>query len=98
LNGSRTFDGNACVTEGNSLVARVTSNGVIEQIERGVYVTFAVSPSGKKDIKRVRFSRKHFGEKEAQHWWEENKGSVYAKYSTEKVRHQLEVTIQSVQE
>ncbi|KAG0527165.1 hypothetical protein BDA96_06G209300 [Sorghum bicolor] len=98
LNGSRTFDGNACVTQGNSLVARVTSNGVIEQIERGVYVTFAVSPSGKKDIKRVRFSRKHFGEKEAQHWWEENKGSVYAKYSTEKVRHQLEVTIQSVQE
>lgn len=55
LNGSRTFDGNACVTQGNSLVARVTSNGVIEQIERGVYVTFAVSPSGKKDIKRVRF-------------------------------------------
>ena len=55
LNGSRTFDGNGCVTEGNSLVARVTSNGVIEQIEHGVYVTFAVSPSGKKDIKRVRF-------------------------------------------
>jgi hypothetical protein len=55
LNGSRTFDSNGRITEGNSLVARVTSNGVIEQIERGVYVTFAVSPCGKKDIKRVRF-------------------------------------------
>jgi hypothetical protein len=55
LNGSRTFDGNGCITEVDSLVARVTSNAVIEQIERGVYVTFAVSPSGKKDIKRVRF-------------------------------------------
>jgi hypothetical protein len=55
LNGSRTFDGNGCITEVDSLVARVTSNGVIEQIERGVYVTFAVSPGGKKDIKRVRF-------------------------------------------
>ncbi|ONM14644.1 PH, RCC1 and FYVE domains-containing protein 1 [Zea mays] len=98
LNGSRTFDSNGRITEGNSIVARVTSNGVIEQIERGVYVTFAVSPCGKKDIKRVRFSRKHFGEKEAQHWWEENKGSVYAKYSTEKAQHQLEVTIKSVQE
>lgn len=57
LSGSRIFDGNGCITEADSLVARVTSNGVgvIEQIERGVYVTFALSPSGKKDIKRVRF-------------------------------------------
>lgn len=55
LNGSRTFDGNGYNTEADSLGARVTSNGVIEQIERGVYVTFSVSPSGMKNIKRVRF-------------------------------------------
>lgn len=54
-NGARTFDSDGYVTEAGALVAPVVSNGVIEQIERGVYVTFAVSPSGRKDIRRVRF-------------------------------------------
>ncbi|GJN21871.1 hypothetical protein PR202_gb09392 [Eleusine coracana subsp. coracana] len=56
-------------------------SGVIEQIERGVYVTVVTSPSGKKGIKRIKFSRKHFGQKEAQKWWEENKSRVFEKYS-----------------
>ncbi|OEL20726.1 E3 ubiquitin-protein ligase HERC2 [Dichanthelium oligosanthes] len=50
--GSRTFDLNGYTTEADSPIAPVMSNSVIEQIERGVYVTFAVSPSGKKDIRR----------------------------------------------
>ena len=53
--GTRTFDINGYITEADAPVAPVMSNGVIEQIERGVYVTFAVSPRGKKDIRRVRF-------------------------------------------
>ncbi|XP_039818164.1 PH, RCC1 and FYVE domains-containing protein 1-like isoform X3 [Panicum virgatum] len=95
--GTRTFDINGYITEADAPVAPVMSNGVIEQIERGVYVTFAVSPRGKKDIRRVRFSRKHFGEKEAQQWWEENKSKVYANYGTEQTQHQLAVTVKSVQ-
>ncbi|XP_062183572.1 PH, RCC1 and FYVE domains-containing protein 1-like [Phragmites australis] len=97
-NGSRTFNSNGYMTEADAPAGPVTPNGVVEQIERGIYVTFAVSSSGRKDIRRVRFSRKHFGEKEAQHWWEENKSRVYAKYSTEQIQHQLAVTIKSVQE
>jgi hypothetical protein len=54
-NGTRTFGINGYITEADAPVAPVMSNGVIEQIERGVYVTFAVSPGGKKDIRRVRF-------------------------------------------
>ncbi|CAN6236033.1 unnamed protein product [Urochloa humidicola] len=97
LNGSRTLDINGYITEADGPASPLISNGVIEQIERGVYVTFAVSPSGKKDIRRVRFSRKHFGEKEAQRWWEENKSKVYANYGSEQTQHQLAVTIKSVQ-
>uniref|UniRef100_A0A0D9W8M3 FYVE-type domain-containing protein n=1 Tax=Leersia perrieri TaxID=77586 RepID=A0A0D9W8M3_9ORYZ len=69
--------------EARSTVALIDS--VTEQIEHGVYVTFCLSPCGKKDIKRIRFSRKHFGEKEAQHWWEQNKARVYAKYKVEQM-------------
>lgn len=54
-NGSRTFDVNGYTTDADAPVGPVMSNGMIEQIERGVYFTFDVSPSGKKDIRRVRF-------------------------------------------
>jgi len=49
-NSSRGFDGGT-----DSTVAPTDSNGVIEQIERGVYITVVTSPSGKKGIKRIRF-------------------------------------------
>ncbi|XP_048559159.1 PH, RCC1 and FYVE domains-containing protein 1-like isoform X1 [Triticum urartu] len=77
---ARTFDRDGYTTEADSVDTPV--EGVIEQIERGVYVTLAVSPGGRKDIRRIRFSRKHFGEKAAQCWWEENKSRVYANYSS----------------
>ncbi|XP_062219931.1 PH, RCC1 and FYVE domains-containing protein 1-like [Phragmites australis] len=76
-NSSRGYDGGT-----DSSIAPTDSNGVIEQIERGVYVTVVTSPSGKKGIKRIRFSRKHFGEEEAQKWWEENESIVFAKYNS----------------
>ncbi|XP_062222418.1 PH, RCC1 and FYVE domains-containing protein 1-like isoform X2 [Phragmites australis] len=76
-NSSRGYDGGTDIT-----VAPTDSNGVIEQIASGVYVTVVTSPGGKKGIKRIRFSRKHFGEKEAQKWWEENEGWVFAKYNS----------------
>ncbi|KAM0831587.1 hypothetical protein ACQ4PT_065430 [Festuca glaucescens] len=59
----------------------IDSYGTVEQISRGVYVTIVTSPGGNKGLKRIRFSRKHFGEKEAQKWWEANKSRLFAKYS-----------------
>ncbi|KAL2333184.1 hypothetical protein Fmac_014397 [Flemingia macrophylla] len=55
----------------------------VEQYEPGVYITFTTLPCGKKGLKRVRFSRKRFSEKEAERWWEENQGTVYHKYGIE---------------
>ncbi|KAK9106465.1 hypothetical protein Syun_022476 [Stephania yunnanensis] len=55
----------------------------VEQDEPGVYITFATLPSGQRGLKRVRFSRKRFSEKEAERWWEENQQRVYEKYEIE---------------
>lgn len=57
----------------------------IEQDEPGVYITFMTLPCGQKGLKRVRFSRKRFSEKEAERWWEENQLRVYQKYNIEGV-------------
>uniref|UniRef100_A0A1J3K2Z0 Ultraviolet-B receptor UVR8 n=1 Tax=Noccaea caerulescens TaxID=107243 RepID=A0A1J3K2Z0_NOCCA len=55
----------------------------VEQFEPGVYITFTALPCGQKTLKRVRFSRKRFSEKEAQRWWEEKQVLVYKKYDAE---------------
>ncbi|KAI6691390.1 hypothetical protein NL676_028218 [Syzygium grande] len=55
----------------------------IEQYELGIYLTFTILPNGQKGLKRVRFSRKHFSEKEAERWWEEHQVAVYEKYDLE---------------
>lgn len=54
-NGARTFGSDVYMTEAGSPAASVTSTSAVEQIERGVYVTFAVSPCGRKELRRVRF-------------------------------------------
>ncbi|XP_021823816.1 uncharacterized protein LOC110765074 isoform X3 [Prunus avium] len=55
----------------------------VEQYEPGVYITLVVLPSGQKGLKRVRFSRKKFADKDAERWWEANQGLVYQKYDIE---------------
>ncbi|KFK41026.1 hypothetical protein AALP_AA2G075500 [Arabis alpina] len=55
----------------------------VEQYEPGVYITFTALPCGQKTLKRVRFSRKRFSEKEAQRWWEKKQVLVYNKYDAE---------------
>ncbi|CAL5202789.1 unnamed protein product [Lathyrus oleraceus] len=55
----------------------------VEQYENGVYITLITSPTGEKGLKRVRFSRKRFAQKEAERWWEENQATVYHKYGIE---------------
>ncbi|KAH8519965.1 hypothetical protein H0E87_001420 [Populus deltoides] len=53
----------------------------VEQDEPGVYITLTSLPGGIKDLKRVRFSRKRFSEKQAEQWWAENRARVYERYN-----------------
>ncbi|KAI4340529.1 hypothetical protein MLD38_025355 [Melastoma candidum] len=53
----------------------------VEQDEPGVYITFSSLPGGAKDLKRVRFSRKRFSEKQAELWWAENRTRVYEQHN-----------------
>ncbi|XP_063941021.1 PH, RCC1 and FYVE domains-containing protein 1 isoform X2 [Daucus carota subsp. sativus] len=53
----------------------------VEQDEPGVYITLTSLPGGIKDLKRVRFSRKRFSEKQAEQWWAENRVRVYEQYN-----------------
>ncbi|XP_024190587.1 PH, RCC1 and FYVE domains-containing protein 1 isoform X2 [Rosa chinensis] len=60
-----------------------TTNGDewVEQDEPGVYITLVSLPTGVKDLKRVRFSRKRFSEKQAEQWWAANRTRVYQQYN-----------------
>lgn len=53
----------------------------IEQYEPGVYITLMALRDGTRDLKRVRFSRRRFGEHQAEAWWSENRERVYEKYN-----------------
>ncbi|KAH6765931.1 Regulator of chromosome condensation family with FYVE zinc finger domain-containing protein [Perilla frutescens var. hirtella] len=57
----------------------------VEQDEAGVYITLTSLPGGLKDLKRVRFSRKRFSEKQAEQWWAENRARVYEQYNVRMV-------------
>ncbi|XP_073275101.1 PH, RCC1 and FYVE domains-containing protein 1-like isoform X1 [Primulina huaijiensis] len=53
----------------------------IEQYEPGVYTTLVTLRDGTRDLKRVRFSRRRFGEHQAELWWSENREKVYERYN-----------------
>ncbi|KAL9317636.1 hypothetical protein ACSQ67_014153 [Phaseolus vulgaris] len=53
----------------------------IEQYEPGVYITLVALRDGTRDLKRVRFSRRRFGEHQAETWWSENRDRVYERYN-----------------
>ncbi|CAM6076815.1 unnamed protein product [Sphagnum tenellum] len=53
----------------------------VEQDEPGVYITLTTLPGGGRDLKRVRFSRKRFSEREAEQWWVENRVRVHEQYN-----------------
>ncbi|CAL9065019.1 PH, RCC1 and FYVE domains-containing protein 1-like isoform X1 [Musa acuminata AAA Group] len=52
----------------------------IEQFEPGVYITLIALRDGTRELKRVRFSRRRFGEQQAEAWWSENAERVHDKY------------------
>ncbi|CAI0625535.1 unnamed protein product [Linum tenue] len=74
--GSRTRDPVALPVNGNHVEAEW-----IEQYEPGVYITLVALRDGTRDLKRVRFSRRRFGEHQAETWWSENREKVYEKYN-----------------
>ncbi|KAM7267761.1 hypothetical protein ACFE04_009927 [Oxalis oulophora] len=53
----------------------------VEQDETGVYITLVALPGGAKDLKRVRFNRKRFSEKQAEQWWAANRTRLYQQYN-----------------
>ncbi|KAJ7955951.1 Protein Brevis radix-like [Quillaja saponaria] len=52
----------------------------VEQDEPGVYITVRALPGGKREMRRVRFSREKFGEMHARLWWEENRARIHKQY------------------
>ncbi|XP_013618878.1 PREDICTED: protein Brevis radix-like 4 isoform X2 [Brassica oleracea var. oleracea] len=58
----------------------VDQNEWVEQDEPGVYITIKVLPCGKRELRRVRFSREIFGEMHARVWWEENRARIHEQY------------------
>ncbi|XP_010520547.1 PREDICTED: protein Brevis radix-like 4 isoform X2 [Tarenaya hassleriana] len=55
-------------------------NEWVQQDEPGVYITIRVLPGGKRELRRVRFSRERFGEMHARLWWEENRARIHEQY------------------
>ncbi|PQQ19582.1 uncharacterized protein Pyn_07398 [Prunus yedoensis var. nudiflora] len=59
---------------------RILANGTrqtgkaerVLQDEPGVYITLCSLPDGGNELRRVRFSRRHFTEEAAERWWAEN--------------------------
>ncbi|XP_031388799.1 PH, RCC1 and FYVE domains-containing protein 1-like [Punica granatum] len=81
---SRQGNSEATTRNGNSKTKEGDSHNEtewVEQDEPGVYITLTSLPGGAKDLKRVRFSRKRFSEKQAEQWWAENRARVYEQYN-----------------
>ncbi|XAR62460.1 hypothetical protein NMG60_11017217 [Bertholletia excelsa] len=73
---SVTSRNSALISNGNQVEAEW-----IEQYELGVYITLVALRDGTRDLKRVRFSRRRFGEHQAETWWSENRDKVYERYN-----------------
>ncbi|KAI4328416.1 hypothetical protein L6164_020773 [Bauhinia variegata] len=53
----------------------------VVQDEPGVYISLASLPGGVNELKRVRFSRRHFTEEQAEKWWAENGTKVLERHN-----------------
>lgn len=52
----------------------------VEEDVPGVYLTLKNLTGGGRELKRVRFSREKFTEKQAKIWWDENRGRIHKQY------------------
>ncbi|KAG4924210.1 hypothetical protein JHK87_049750 [Glycine soja] len=77
--------------EGSSIVTNlILANGTktqsgkaewVVQDEPGVYVSLSSQPGGGNELKRVRFSRRHFTEEQAEKWWAENGTKILERHN-----------------
>ncbi|XP_024522134.1 PH, RCC1 and FYVE domains-containing protein 1 isoform X2 [Selaginella moellendorffii] len=81
LQTSPTSSNSATDTTVDKLVLGSGPEEWVEQDQAGVYITLALAPGGGRDLKRVRFSRRRFSEKEAEQWWQDNRVRVHQQYS-----------------
>ncbi|EPS61307.1 hypothetical protein M569_13490, partial [Genlisea aurea] len=58
----------------------LAGNEWVEQDELGVYITIGAKEDGRRELRRVRFSRERFGERQARAWWEQNKARIQRQY------------------
>jgi hypothetical protein len=52
-----------------------------EEVEVGVFLTFASKPNGQNHLTRIRFSRQHYSKETAEVWWQQNKIAVAERYN-----------------
>ncbi|XVF43100.1 hypothetical protein PTKIN_Ptkin02bG0013100 [Pterospermum kingtungense] len=69
------------LTFSNGTKGPTEKSGTVIQYEPGVYLTLSPLPNGCNELKRVRFSRKHFTEEQAEKWWAENEAKVCERYN-----------------
>lgn len=77
--------------EGSSNVAnQILPNGAktqsgkaewVVQDEPGVYLSLSSQPGGGNELKRVRFSRRHFTKEQAEKWWTENGTKILERHN-----------------
>ncbi|XP_057415182.1 PH, RCC1 and FYVE domains-containing protein 1 isoform X3 [Lotus japonicus] len=53
----------------------------VVQDEPGVYISLSSIPGGGNELKRVRFSRRHYTEEQAEKWWAENGTKVLERHN-----------------
>ncbi|GAV62006.1 RCC1 domain-containing protein/FYVE domain-containing protein/BRX domain-containing protein/Mcp5_PH domain-containing protein/BRX_N domain-containing protein [Cephalotus follicularis] len=70
---------NPMISYGNK--AQPEKSERVIQDEPGVYITLSSLAGGGYDLKRVRFSRKHFTEEQAEKWWAEHGTSVCGRHN-----------------
>lgn len=75
---SRDADRSQELSVGNA--GRGIENEWVEEFEPGVYITIGALLGGRRELRRVRFSRERFGEMHARLWWEENRARVHERY------------------
>ncbi|XP_002984996.2 protein Brevis radix-like 1 [Selaginella moellendorffii] len=66
------------VTKSNTTSDELTE--WVEEDEPGVYITVKLGPNGNRELKRVRFSREKFSERQAKLWWERNRFRIHDNY------------------
>ncbi|XP_039033371.1 PH, RCC1 and FYVE domains-containing protein 1-like isoform X2 [Hibiscus syriacus] len=69
------------VSNSHGTKGQTEKSEIVIQDEPGVYLTLSPLPDGGNELKRVRFSKKHFTEERAESWWAENGDKVCERHN-----------------